>query len=1455
MFKKVFLIVGVLIQLPCIGQTVINDVSSRVDTLAQQGQVLTAEIKSKVEYTKGVLQKVKELNNYTERLTLESVKNLPISITKNLGGQRYDILIDKARFTTYGAELDAKFVFVLPKTEDTIYFEASGIPLHEGGLTSDVRLSLLYAPPIQLSDKMSLQFMPDNSGTYVSFNCDGYKGMGISARVIFSESMLVRDLGNGKKGAGTVSASFTTSFEEWNEFTASLTFSSPFQLSCLKGFGFTVYDAVIDLSDLSTPGSVTFPSDYYVNDRSIWQGIYIREFEVRFPKAFNRRSDARSLSLSGQHILIDALGVSGNFQATGTILPLTEGDMNGWDFSLDSVAVTFMASQITGGGISGEMMLPIKKGSSQRLRYVANIYSGDDYLFAVGLGNKLEMDLWNADLALLQGSFVEVKVEDGELFKPKAVLTGNLSINNPKLKLNRIDFEALTIETEAPYLSAKAFGLASNDRSDKQEMNSFPVSLQEINLAEEGNGMYGLRVNAVVHLSENSSNSFGGAAIFTVFGKITKDPRFEFKFDKVDISAIRVDISSAGFTLQGLIVSYNDHAVYGKGFKGMVKASVVEVFSADVTVQFGSVNGFRYWYFDGSFVQPVGIPVFTGLSLYGFGGGACHRMRREIIGGEKKLDNPDKNEKKEDRSLEPGITLSGVRYIPDQSRGIALRASVIFGAPVPKTYNGELYLEVGFTSSGGLGNVGIGGRLLFANPIEERFSNDAPIMATVDITYYVPEKTLSAGASIRINLPGGISGGGNLALYISPSKWYYYIGHPEDRMRLSLAGIAQVTSYLMIGNEIPPMPLLPAIIREKLQISDQRDQGELSSGKGFCFGVSLDFNSGDKTFLAFYARFMVLAGMDVMIRYYDKDQICTNTGSRPGFGGFYANGQLYAYLQGDIGIKAKVCGIEKKFRILSIGAGVALRVKAPKPTWFNGIVSGEYNILDGLIQGRCRFELEMGEACQMSAGNLMANVKIISSVTPTNQEQVNVFTIPRAALAISESKQYNVTDENNNTRTFSVRIAYLKVLDGNTEIRGTQQWNTKRDLVSFMAHEILPPNKTLVFKVKAYFVEIINGAVVPYKVNGQLIEEETSVSFRTGDAPNYVPSSNIVYSYPMEGQYNVYKSEYPKGYVQLQMGQSYLFGSKVDQTKWNQVARLESGSVQTTASFNYDAETKRIEFVIPNNLENNKVWRFNIVNISKASTSSQNSGQTTSSTSYSEGQIQVRSNNLTGNQIRAGEIKVFDLNFRTSRYNTFVEKMRTAQLNTPTNWSLAPGISQVAMNITMPELMDAFELSGNNNANIKPLMQIQSEQTNVWYTQNLNPLLYNEYPMDASVAIVSRDTSVLGLVPTKAVFMTQTNATKILSSEEASSQTAMPIGGMASVVYDVSWFAAGDYGDMRQQAAGVLTYASNPGQRLINLVTSSYPNVSSGKYVVRVYYVLPGTNQVTSSFPLTLINP
>ena len=1456
--KKIFL----LLLLGCFefsyAQTVIGQAADSVAHYAQQGQQVVADVQTEVAYIRGLVAKVKELNSYTEYLSLESVKTLPVCISKIIGGQRYDIIIDQAIFTPYGAELSAKFMFVIPKSGDSVFFKADGIPLHPGGLANDVTLSLLYAPPIPLSNKMSVQLLPELSGTFVKFNCDGYKGMGISARVDFSTDMMVADPGDGTKGTQPVSATFASAFEEWGEFTAELTFSSAFQVSALKGVGISVYNAVIDLSDLNTPGSVVFPEQYIIDDRLLWQGIFIKEFSVSLPKQFKKRSTTGRVTFSGYNILIDGLGLTGQFATTGTLIPLNDGDMDGWDFSLDSIGVSLIASRISGAGFRGDIQIPLRKsGEIQELRYQADIYSGDEYLFHVALGNEMEIDIWKASLLLNEGSYFDVAIQE-DRFLPKAVLHGNLTVDAPKLKLDKIVFEGLVLQTVEPYVSATAFDLVSSDNTkpNNQKMSNFPVTLSGIGLHNLGDGMYGINIQADIHLCESGSNSFGGSTGFMVIGKVTRDPKFAFEYDRIQLNNISVAISSGGFTINGTIVSYNDHVVYGQGFKGMVQVSLVETFSADATVQFGNVNGYRYWYFDGSFVMPVGITVFTGLDIYGFGGGAYQRMRRETPSGEPKLENPDANTTKTDNSLEPGVTLSGVRYIPDPSMGLGIKASVIFGSTGnPKPYNGELGLEVAFTTDGGLGMVGINGRMLFTNPIEERFSDAAPIIATVEITYYVPEKTLSAGANVTFNLPSGLTGGGNLSIYVSPTKWYYYLGHPNNRMSMNLMGVADITSYMMIGNEIPPMPTMPEIILRNLQIVDQRNPTELGTGKGFCFGASLDFNSGDKDFLCFYASFQVLAGMDVMLRYFEESQVCSNTGVRPGFKGFYANGQLYAYLQGDVGIKVHIFGADQKYEILNVGAGLALQVKAPKPSWLKGVVAGHYSILDGLIEGECRFELEIGERCEMTSGNLMSNVKIINSVTPGDKERVEVFTAPRAALSLAEGKPYVVTDENGNMRTFSVKIAYFKVLDGASEIDGVMQYNQKKDIVSFIPHEVMPPQKSLVLKVKAYFVEHVNGTTTPYKVNGNTVEEEVVSTFTTGDAPNYVPTSNVLFSYPMSNQYNFYKDEHGQSYIQLMMGQKYLFGDQVDKTKWTQLARITGNNATTEIPFTYNEAQKKIEFSVSNVVIPNTVYSFQIVNIPVGSTTSQESGRDTSKTSYNDGQVTIKKNTLSGNQTTQGSIEIFSLGFRTSKYNTFTEKMASLSLSNPTNWVISPGVSQVSMQMKGAELLDAYELSGNNNPNVKPMIQLASQQNASWYTNNLKPLMYNQYPIDNVININIRDTAVMGLVPVKAVYFQQSNSTKVLSNSEVSSGTAAGIGGIASVVYDVSWYASKDHGDLRQQCAARMTYVKNPSTTLVNLVNSNFPNVSQGTYTVRAVYVLPGTGQVTSSFPLMLVNP
>lgn len=67
------------------------------------------------------------------------------------------------------------------------------------------------------------------------------------------------------------------------------------------------------------------------------------------------------------------------------------------------------------------------------------------------------------------------------------------------------------------------------------------------------------------------------------------------------------------------------------------------------------------------------------------------------------------------------------------------------------------------------------------------------------------------------------------------------------------------------------------------------------------------------TALFLYARFQAGLGTDIMLKNYGQEAKCTNRGGRQiGIHGWYANGQAYAYLQGELGIKIKLWFVKKK---------------------------------------------------------------------------------------------------------------------------------------------------------------------------------------------------------------------------------------------------------------------------------------------------------------------------------------------------------------------------------------------------------------------------------------------------------------------------------------------------------------------------------------------------------------
>src|SRR5690606_11964955 len=130
------------------------------------------------------------------------------------------------------------------------------------------------------------------------------------------------------------------------------------------GLVFELNKAIFDFSDLRNSPNVVFPEGYqqYLisgNER-LWRGVYVDRFTVVLPEQFNKRNGKERVQFQAQHLLVDGMGVSGNF-SVDNILPLHEGSASKWQFSVDHIEAEFVANNIVGAGFDGKIVLPVSK--------------------------------------------------------------------------------------------------------------------------------------------------------------------------------------------------------------------------------------------------------------------------------------------------------------------------------------------------------------------------------------------------------------------------------------------------------------------------------------------------------------------------------------------------------------------------------------------------------------------------------------------------------------------------------------------------------------------------------------------------------------------------------------------------------------------------------------------------------------------------------------------------------------------------------------------------------------------------------------------------------------------------------------------------------------------------------------------------------------------------------------
>lgn len=1243
------------------------------------------------------------------------------------------------------------------------------------------------------------------------------------------------------------------------------------------------------------------------NERS-WRGVYVNTVEVRLPKEFKTSETIsqgnKRVAFGAHHLIIDNYGVSGSFYGDN-IFPLVEGRTNeskAWAYSLNHIEVSIAANSFIGANFEGQILLPVSKKKKKNSEQIGLQYKGlispEEYLLNVSNDSIIDFNLWKAKGQLESNSSIELAVREGQ-FRPKAKLHGRLAISasqvnsidnegnevetgainedgNVKKKLiefKGIVFENLVLQTESPVFQVDYMGYR-----DKVSLAGFPVSIENIGItANETNAnlYFDLEVNLM-----GEDNGFAAETSLAIIGTFEEENyQQKWKFQGVELDAIAIDADLGGFKVWGGLKLMNDDPVYGDGFEATLSAEFKNIGELEVNAIFGKTD-FRYWMMDAMVDLPPGTG--TGINLSGFAGGASYKMSRASFGS--------------------AINGGAFTYSPDKNSGLGVKAMVLMNVVDDSVLKGGAGFEILFNRHGGINQLSLFGQgsimnvdipgmgkisKLYENIKKEtdkaqkflgntksedeqswagknlldKSKNEFPnlpssqmsISAMLGITMDFQNNVLHGELDVSITTPGGlVQGGGKAVIHLSPQEWYFYIGTPEQRIGLKMGiGPLKISSggYFMTGSVLPDSPPPDPMVAQILgvdanELDYMRDENALESGSGFAFGSNFSIDTGDLRFLIFYARFQAGTGFDIMLRDYGEAK-CSNTGGQVGINGWYANGQAYAYLQGELGINIKLFFVRKKIPIIKGGAAVLLQAKAPNPIWMRGYVGGHFNLLGGLIEGKFRFKITLGKECIFDNGAPLGGLKIITDITPDDGiEDIDVFAIPQATFSMKVGEPL-IIPEDNGDKTYKIILEKFRILHNGQEISGELKWSNYKDRANFVSTDILPPNEQVTVQVEVSFKEKINGIFQTIVVDGQPAKELEERTFTTGGAPDYIPLHNISYAYPVIDQKYFFEDEYEQGYIQLKRGQDYLF----DDQAWESFITFtkENETPLSEINFAYNTSDNILNYDLPN-VSQSSQYHMSIMSRLKEGSTTNDEG--TSSQNADIGDTTGGDNTATIETNKAqslskeGEIERLAYDFGISKYKTFKRKVNSINTNNY-NWgAIYSDVIYLTNRVDDHEPFDITELLGSDYTNDIPLVSVEATLDDDYFTVDMNPPLYSKYPLGGQYSFRHRDGTVLGTPSPKYALPILSNYINNLEYEVNDNmlRTTFPFRYNLGLTYKEDWV------DIQSQIIndhldGVIS-DTNP---VLNFLDEDYLFMRYGFYKTTLRYKLPGNINGTST--------
>ncbi len=909
---------------------------------------------------------------------------LPIGLDNVVAGQRYVVGIIGMVFTPTGAFLNAAASIPLPDLGPGIGlgFGARSICFSPSGFGGNGNVTLYLASDIgyQQDSSWGFRFLApsqSDSGCYVAMDCHGFKRCRVSAQVEFPRSWLVPSPDD---GSGKVKASFKALVSRGSGWMAAASLDRC-ELAGAPGFVLEVQEMTFDKSSLENPPDIFFPADYTGIRDETWTGFFIKRATVALPPQLSSFTNTQPL-LAVQNLIIGRGGVTGSFRAEN-IFAYPQANFGGWGGSLDTLAIEVVCSSLRQGWIKGKISLPI---ATDTLLYSATLsrpsktdQKGLTYAFVISPGDSFHVDLWKARLLLDRTSNIEITNDNPtRTLTASALLNGSLSVVGDiggisGVNMPGLGFQNLKLSSAKPYFTNGTWSFASPQKG----VAGFPVSISGIGMesrTEGGKDLSGLKFTLSVQLSPGS-NAISGGTTLTLWGELNSGGPQRFRFHSIALDSIGVNADLGAVKVIGSVNLYRSDRVFGTGFRGAIQATFLENVQVSSTVQFGKAPaGFRYWYVDAKGVFSAGIPFGTGVGFYGLGGGVWYNMRKTNAA------DPPMPASSGMAGPAPGATASGYQFVPDEGK-LGFRAMVVLGTyPSATSFNADIALEVALTQTStgvSIGTISLKGAGYMMAAITAR--RNAKVTCDANISYDFPNKVLHGVFNMRVNAPP-VSGYGQMTLHVAPPVWYIRVGDPSNRITLSLASWLRTGAYLMCGTSVPAPPPPPPQVVSVLGLMPSARNAKIDTGNGFAFGASMSVATGRQYFLIFYGDISFLGGFDMALL---QQARCA------GINGWYAQGQLYAYINASVGLHvelgfwtyypcccwwcAYLCrwcrgpfvGYRGDFEILGISAAALLQAGGPNPLWVSGRVAGRYSILGGLVTGYCTFQFTKGSVCTL----------------------------------------------------------------------------------------------------------------------------------------------------------------------------------------------------------------------------------------------------------------------------------------------------------------------------------------------------------------------------------------------------------------------------------------------------------------------------------------------------------